>query len=37
VQNVRRGHYELGTDTTPALQLAAAFDDLLGTVTSLGE
>ena len=28
VQNVRRGHYELGTDTTPALRLATAFDDL---------
>ncbi len=28
VQNLRRGHYELGTDTTPALRLATAFDDL---------
>ena len=28
VQNLRRGHYELGTHTTPALQLATAFDDL---------
>jgi transposase-like protein len=28
VQNVRRGHHELGTDTTPALRLATAFDDL---------
>jgi transposase-like protein len=28
VQNLRRGHYELGTDTTPALQLATAFDEL---------
>ena len=28
VQNLRRGHYELGTDTTPALGLATAFDEL---------
>ena len=28
VQNLRRGHYELGTDTTPAFRLATAFDDL---------
>jgi len=28
VQNPRRGHYELGTDATPALRLATAFDDL---------
>ena len=28
MQNVRRGHYELGTDTTPALQLATAFAEL---------
>ncbi len=28
VQNLRRGHYELGTDTTPALRLATAFDEL---------
>jgi IS6 family transposase len=28
VQNLRRGHYELATDTTPALRLATAFDDL---------
>jgi len=28
VQNLRRGHHELGTDTTPALRLATAFDDL---------
>jgi hypothetical protein len=25
---MRRAHYDLGTDTTPALQLAAPFDDL---------
>ncbi len=29
VQNLRRGHYELGTDTIPRLRLAAAFDELL--------
>ena len=29
IQNIRRGHYELGTDTDPALRLAAAFDDLV--------
>jgi transposase, IS6 family len=28
VQNLRRGHYALGTDTTPALRLATAFDEL---------
>ncbi len=28
VQNLRRGHYELGTDTAPAGRLAAAFDEL---------
>ena len=28
VQNLRRGHDELGTDATPALRLATAFDDL---------
>jgi hypothetical protein len=28
VQNLRRGHYELRTDTTPALRLATAFDEL---------
>ena len=27
VQSLRRGHYELGTNTTPALGLATAFDD----------
>ncbi len=29
VQNLRRGHYELGTDTIPRLRLATAFDELL--------
>jgi transposase, IS6 family len=28
VQNLRRGHYELATDATPALRLATAFDEL---------
>jgi hypothetical protein len=28
VQNLRRGHYALATDTTPSLRLAIAFDDL---------
>jgi len=28
VQNLRRGHYELGTETTPALRLATAFAEL---------
>jgi len=29
VQNVRRGHYALGTDVEPRHRLAAAFDELL--------
>ncbi len=28
VQNVRRGHYELGVDTDPRFRVAAAFDEL---------
>jgi transposase-like protein len=28
VQNLRRGHYELGTDANPALRIKAAFTDL---------
>ena len=28
VQNVRRGHYELGVDTDPHLRIAPAFDEL---------
>jgi IS6 family transposase len=28
VQNIRRGHYELATETTGHLRLAAAFDEL---------
>jgi transposase, IS6 family len=32
MQNLRRGHYELGVDALPILRIAAAFDELLGTV-----
>jgi IS6 family transposase len=28
IQNIRRGHYELGTDTTPHLRLSEAFHEL---------
>lgn len=28
IQNLRRGHYELGVDTVPVLRLAMAFDEL---------
>jgi hypothetical protein len=28
IQNLRRGHYELGVDARPGLRLAAAFDEL---------
>ena len=28
LQNLRRGHYELGVDARPALRLAAAFTEL---------
>ncbi|WP_261569672.1 transposase, partial [Frankia gtarii] len=28
VQNIRRGHYELGTDTDPRLRLTTAFAEL---------
>ena len=28
IQNVKRGHYELGVETVPALRLATAFDEL---------
>jgi IS6 family transposase len=27
MQNLRRGHYELGLDATPGLRVAAAFSD----------
>ncbi|WP_026240293.1 IS6 family transposase [Parafrankia discariae] len=32
VQNIRRGHYELATDTNPPLKLAAAFTELAAAV-----
>ncbi len=28
IQNVRRGHYELGVEAAPVLQLPTAFDEL---------
>jgi hypothetical protein len=28
VQNLRRGHYELGIETAPVFRLATAFDEL---------
>jgi hypothetical protein len=28
IQNIRRGHYELGTEETVNLQVLAAFDEL---------
>jgi IS6 family transposase len=28
MQNVRRGHYELGVDTSPSRRVAAAFTEL---------
>ena len=28
MQNLRRGHYELGIDALPGLTVAAAFDEL---------
>ena len=28
MQNIRRGHYELGLDVPPSLQVAAAFTEL---------
>ena len=32
MQNLRRGHYELGVDGRPRLSVAAAFDELAGAV-----
>jgi len=29
IQNIRRGHYELGVDEPVALRVVAAFDELL--------
>ena len=28
IQNLRRGHYELGVDALPGMTIAAAFDEL---------
>jgi hypothetical protein len=28
IQNIRRGHYELGVASAPKMRLAAAFDEL---------
>jgi IS6 family transposase len=28
IQNLRRGHYELGVEARPGLTIAAAFDEL---------
>jgi transposase-like protein len=32
VQNLRRGHYELGLDAPPGLRIAAAFSELVGAI-----
>jgi transposase-like protein len=32
IQNVRRGHYELGVEADPQLRVAAAFDELSHTI-----
>jgi len=32
LQNLRRGHYELGVDTRPALRVVAAFTELARTI-----
>lgn len=32
VQNLRRGHYELGTETSQHLRLVTAFDELIETI-----
>ncbi len=32
IQNIRRGHYELGTDTDPRLRLTTAFAELTLTI-----
>jgi transposase-like protein len=32
VQNLCRGHYELGTETSPALRLGAAFSELAAAI-----
>jgi len=32
MQNIRRGHHELGAEARPALRVAAAIDELLDTI-----
>ena len=32
IQNLRRGHYELGANACPSLRVAAAFDELTGAI-----
>jgi transposase, IS6 family len=32
MQNLRRGHYELGLDAPPGLRVAAAFTELAATI-----
>jgi IS6 family transposase len=32
IQNLRRGHYELGTESHRDLRLAAAFEELTNTI-----
>ena len=32
IQNIGRGHYELGVDQTAILRLAAAFDELVSAI-----
>ena len=32
IQNLRRGHYELGTETQQHMRVAAAFDELTETI-----
>ena len=32
MQNLRRGHYELGVEAEPHLRVAAAFDELIDTI-----
>jgi transposase, IS6 family len=32
IQNLRRGHYKLGTETDPQLHLAAAFNEIGRTI-----
>ena len=34
-QNLRRGHYELGVESSPALRVAAAFSELAEAISEL--